>query len=209
MRSRWSTAALAVALLVPGPALAQAPEAVVVFDGEALGWKEYRVSGRGGPWFDALHASPVDGSVWAATHLTLIRFRGTHREEFRNGDLQAELGAYCGDFKPLAFDAQGTLWLRLWCSGPDDRSNLATFDGTSWKVFRYTGPGAHGLQSARMPHSLATAPNGVLHFTYHGYGRVRRAAAEAFEAAPCPRGGQVPGYSEGVVYREGGVLLGG
>lgn len=292
MRS-WRVAGFVAAVLFSGSAAAQTPEAVVVFDGEALGADRYRVPGRGGPWFEGLKASPVDGSVWVATHRALLRFRGTSRDEFRTEDLEAELGAYCGSFRPLAFDPDGTLWLSLWCSGPDEWANLATFDGTrwrllrpadqrapdyalrphlmafgpggvvwlatyfglvrregetwtlfnpensplphqqvsalhvepsgavwvgtygghlarfdgtTWQVVRYSGAGANGLLTAGMPHSLATDPGGLLYFTYHHNGRVRRGSPEGFEAAPCPREGQVPGYSEGVAFDREGVL---
>jgi len=83
------------------------------------------------PYFSSLKISPDGKTVWAGTQKAILRFTAAAREEFTREATAAFSEASCYNFKPLAFDSRGTLWVGLTCY---KGAPLATYDGNEWKI---------------------------------------------------------------------------
>ena len=83
------------------------------------------------PFFSSLKIAPDGKTAWAGTAQAILRFTGSKHDEFRKETVAAFAESSCYNFKPLAFDAKGTLWAGLQCYKD---APLATFDGSSWKL---------------------------------------------------------------------------
>jgi hypothetical protein len=93
---------------------------------------DYRVGASSTPFFSSLKIAPDGKTAWAGTAQAILRFTGSKRDEFRRESLAAFAESSCYNFKPLAFDAKGTLWVRLSCR--NEVAPLATYDGSAWKL---------------------------------------------------------------------------
>jgi len=83
------------------------------------------------PLFSSLLIAPDGKTAWVGTYKAVLRFSGRKHDEFRRETVPLFEQASCYNFKPLAFDAKGTLWVSLRChKGPP----LATFEGGAWKL---------------------------------------------------------------------------
>lgn len=83
------------------------------------------------PFFSALKIAPDGKTAWAGTQKSILRFTGAKRDEFNRENVAAFGAEYCWDFRPLAFDTRGTLWLGLACN---KGAPLATFNGSTWQL---------------------------------------------------------------------------
>lgn len=84
------------------------------------------------PFFSSLKIAPDGKTVWAGSAQAILRFTGSKRDEFSRESVAAFAESSCYNFKPLAFDAKGTLWVRSSCR--NEVSPLATYDGSAWKL---------------------------------------------------------------------------
>jgi ligand-binding sensor domain-containing protein len=83
------------------------------------------------PFFSSLKIAPDGKTAWAGTAQAILRFTGAKRDEFRKESVAVFAESSCYNFKPLAFDAKGTLWVGLSCY---KGAPLATYDGIEWKI---------------------------------------------------------------------------
>jgi len=83
------------------------------------------------PFFTSLKIAPDGKTAWAGTQKSILRFTGAKRDEFTRENVPAFAEASCYNFKPLAFDAKGTLWVGLSCY---KGTPLALYDGSEWKI---------------------------------------------------------------------------
>jgi ligand-binding sensor domain-containing protein len=83
------------------------------------------------PFFSSLKIAPDGKTAWAGTQKTILRFTGAKRDEFRKESVAVFAESSCYNFKPLAFDAKGTLWVGLQCYKD---APLATFNGSAWTL---------------------------------------------------------------------------
>jgi ligand-binding sensor domain-containing protein len=83
------------------------------------------------PFFSSLKIAPDGKTAWAGAAQAILRFTGLKRDEFRKESVAVFAESSCYNFKPLAFDTKGTLWVGLQCYKD---APLATFDGSAWRL---------------------------------------------------------------------------
>lgn len=116
----WFIIALAISVMsFPG----FAGDMEILFDSPALNTDR--------PLFSSLKMASDGKTAWAGTQKAILRFTALAREEFTRETTAAFSEASCYNFKPLAFDTRGTLWVGLTCR---KGAPLATYDGSEWKI---------------------------------------------------------------------------
>jgi ligand-binding sensor domain-containing protein len=92
---------------------------------------DYKVGASSTPFFSSLKIAPDGKKAWAGTQKSILRFTGAKHDEFTRENVAVFAEASCYNFKPIAFDTKGTLWVALSCY---KGAPLATYDGSEWKI---------------------------------------------------------------------------